>query len=132
MGYGGLPGAYFPGAVGMRHPPPPPDFFDKPSVEIKMVDKMVINFDKMLVEKITVIIIGGKTEMCCTSFEKNTLACKWKQYLSILKKILGRQMELNIISFGNSSPVDRMKIVFVGSYLDTLIRSKFSTKLVGR
>ena len=59
-----------------------PQFFDKPSVKIKMVSKMVIIFDNYtLVGKITVIIISSY---------KDTL---------VGSKILVSKMEMIIISF---------------------------------
>ena len=61
--------------------PSPPHYFDKPSVKIKIVGKMII-FDKdSLVGKITVIII---------SFDKDTLVGKMETIITSFEKMLGR------------------------------------------
>ena len=90
-----LPGAYLGGGGvgGMRHPPP--HFFDKPSVKIKMVGKMVIiSNNYMLVGKIAVIfisfdkdaLVGSKSEMIFISFNKNTLVDKRETIITSFEK----------------------------------------------
>ena len=105
-----------------------------------MVGKMVIIFNNYtLVGKIAVIIIsfakdtlvGGKAEIIFTSFNKNSLMeiiivrFDTVSIISFDKDALVGKMEINTISFGNISSVDKMKIIFISSYKDTLIGSKF-------
>ena len=83
----------------------PHHFFDKPSVKIKMVGKMVIIFNNYTLDgKITVIIIsfakdtlvGSKTEIIFTIFNKNTLVGK---------------MEIIIVRFDTVSLVGKIAII---------------------
>ena len=106
-----------------------------------MVGKMVIIFDNYaLVGEITVVIIsfdkgtlvGSQTEIIFTSFNKTLWSVKWKQLLSDSTQFLWSVNCRNYygsngnkpISCCNISTVDKMKIIFISSYKDTLARSK--------